>query len=298
MRESDLTRANQQACPPAGARRGHHGGVGIVSLVLAACTSPAGSKRRARPGRSGGAAARPPPPAGPKVTITPGTGARTPSRPWHHGHRRRRQDQRRDRQGRRQQGRAAPRTDAKTRGTPSGRCTPDTRYKVTAAATDSAGHKNHADQLVPHARPGRDLLATQIFEGSTRPTASACRSCSCSARRSRTRPRSRRRCRSSTSKPVVGAWYWDGDQTLNFRPRDYWPPHTKVSFTGTWTAGDRPRRVRDRQADPGLQIGRSLIVVASTAAHQKRFYWKGKLSATWPDSAPACRVTTPPTAPT
>src|SRR6185437_15378254 len=35
-----------------------------------------------------------------------------------------------------------------------------------------------------------------------------------------------------TSRPVTGAWYWDGNQTLDFRPRDYWPAHTTVSFTG------------------------------------------------------------------
>src|SRR5262249_48938893 len=35
-----------------------------------------------------------------------------------------------------------------------------------------------------------------------------------------------------TSKPVIGAWYWDNSQTLSFRPRDYWPAHTRVSFIG------------------------------------------------------------------
>jgi len=35
-----------------------------------------------------------------------------------------------------------------------------------------------------------------------------------------------------TSKPVVGAWYWDGNQKLFFRPRDYWPPNTTVRFVG------------------------------------------------------------------
>ena len=28
------------------------------------------------------------------------------------------------------------------------------------------------------------------------------------------------------------AWYWDGDQTVEFRPRSYWRPHTVVHFTG------------------------------------------------------------------
>ena len=36
----------------------------------------------------------------------------------------------------------------------------------------------------------------------------------------------------TTSKPVIGAWYWDGGQQLYFRPRDYWQADTTVSFTG------------------------------------------------------------------
>ena len=36
-----------------------------------------------------------------------------------------------------------------------------------------------------------------------------------------------------TSKPVVGAWYWDNSQTLSFRPRDYWPAHTNVASSAT-----------------------------------------------------------------
>ena len=40
-----------------------------------------------------------------------------------------------------------------------------------------------------------------------------------------------------TSKPVVGAWWWDSQcglapECLYFRPRHYWKPHTRVSFTG------------------------------------------------------------------
>ena len=37
----------------------------------------------------------------------------------------------------------------------------------------------------------------------------------------------------TTSKPVVGAWYWDGSQTLDFRPRDYWPPAPRSASPGT-----------------------------------------------------------------
>jgi lipoprotein-anchoring transpeptidase ErfK/SrfK len=88
-----------------------------------------------------------------------------------------------------------------------------------------------------------------------------------------------------TSKPVVGAWYWDGNQTLDFRPRDYWPADTTVSFTG---------HLNGVEAAPGVygfhtltqtfDIGDSLIVVASTATHYMRLYKNGKLYARWPIS--------------
>jgi len=40
-----------------------------------------------------------------------------------------------------------------------------------------------------------------------------------------------------TSKPVIGSWYWDepcnmAPSCAYFRPRDYWPSGTTVSFTG------------------------------------------------------------------
>jgi lipoprotein-anchoring transpeptidase ErfK/SrfK len=88
-----------------------------------------------------------------------------------------------------------------------------------------------------------------------------------------------------TSKPVVGAWYWDGSQTLDFRPRGYWPANTTVSFTG---------HLNGVQAAPGLygahtltqsfNIGASTIVVASTATHFMRVYRNGKLFSRWPIS--------------
>jgi lipoprotein-anchoring transpeptidase ErfK/SrfK len=88
-----------------------------------------------------------------------------------------------------------------------------------------------------------------------------------------------------TSKPVVGAWYWDSDTTLDFRPRDYWPAHTVVSFTG---------HLDGVQAAPGVYgihtltqsfiIGSSLIVLASTVTHHMRLYRDGKLLRRWPIS--------------
>ena len=33
-----------------------------------------------------------------------------------------------------------------------------------------------------------------------------------------------------SSKPVTGAWYWENSTSMWFRPRHYWPAHTRVSF--------------------------------------------------------------------
>ena len=89
----------------------------------------------------------------------------------------------------------------------------------------------------------------------------------------------------TTSKPVVGAWYWNGDQQVDFRPQAYWPAGTKVSFVG---------HLDGVEAAPGLYgfhtltqsflIGPSLIVVASTATHYMDVYSNGKPLYHWPIS--------------
>jgi lipoprotein-anchoring transpeptidase ErfK/SrfK len=98
----------------------------------------------------------------------------------------------------------------------------------------------------------------------------------------------------TTSKRVVGAWYWDGNSTLDFRPRDFWPAHTTVSFTG---------RFDGVQAAPGLYgyhtltqtfvIGQSVIAVASTQTHRTRIYVNGRLKYNWPISTGRGTLPTP-----
>jgi lipoprotein-anchoring transpeptidase ErfK/SrfK len=88
-----------------------------------------------------------------------------------------------------------------------------------------------------------------------------------------------------TSKPVVGAWYWDTSESLAFRPRSYWPADTTVSFTG---------HLDGIKAGSGLYgyhtltqtftIGQSVIAVASTTSHHTQIYVDGKLKYTWPVS--------------
>jgi lipoprotein-anchoring transpeptidase ErfK/SrfK len=88
-----------------------------------------------------------------------------------------------------------------------------------------------------------------------------------------------------TSNRVVGAWYWDGDKTLYFRPRDYWPPHTTVRFIGHLDGVDGGHgRYGVHTLTQHFEIGRSLIAVASTRAHHVQIYRDGKLFGNWPIS--------------
>ena len=93
-----------------------------------------------------------------------------------------------------------------------------------------------------------------------------------------------------TSKPVVGAWYWDSHcrlapVCLYFRPRRYWPAHTHVSFTGHLNGVKAARGVYgDHTLTQTFTIGSPLTVVASAARHYMNVYRDGKLFAHWPIS--------------
>ena len=95
----------------------------------------------------------------------------------------------------------------------------------------------------------------------------------------------------TTSTPVVGSWYWDdpcnmAPTCVYFRPRDYWPSGTTVSFTG---------HLNGVQGAPGVYgahtltqafgIGASVIAVGNTRSHRTQIYYNGKLRYNWPISS-------------
>ena len=98
----------------------------------------------------------------------------------------------------------------------------------------------------------------------------------------------------TTSKPVIGAWYWDGDTKLYFRPRDYWPADTTVSFAGHFNGVEGSKGVwGTHNLTQTFTIGRSLIAVASTTTHRTQIYLNGKLAYNWPASLGRPSLPTP-----
>jgi lipoprotein-anchoring transpeptidase ErfK/SrfK len=86
----------------------------------------------------------------------------------------------------------------------------------------------------------------------------------------------------TTSRHVVGAWYWDGNETVEFRPRAYWPAGTRVRVTARFAGVQAARGVYGtRDLHQAFLIGPSLIVRASARTHYMNVYYKGKLFGHW-----------------
>ncbi|WP_248959429.1 L,D-transpeptidase [Sphaerisporangium perillae] len=89
-----------------------------------------------------------------------------------------------------------------------------------------------------------------------------------------------------TSKPVEGAWHWFDDKSVSFRPKQWWPAHTKVKLIaqlagvrggpGTYGAQDYVRE---------FEIGRAQISHADTVTHQMTVKRDGQVIRTIPLSA-------------
>jgi lipoprotein-anchoring transpeptidase ErfK/SrfK len=87
------------------------------------------------------------------------------------------------------------------------------------------------------------------------------------------------------SQPVIGAWYWMSDRAVWFRPRKFWPAHTRVTLVAH-LAGVRgaPGRYGTTNLVEHLRIGDSLIAIASASRHIMKVWWKGHFEGNWPIS--------------
>lgn len=94
----------------------------------------------------------------------------------------------------------------------------------------------------------------------------------------------------STSTPVVGAWYWDDScgtapTCAYFRPRDYWPAGTTVSFTGHLDGVEvAPGVYGHHTLTQTFKIGESVIAVGSPKTHRTQVYVGGQKRYDWPIS--------------
>lgn len=161
----------------------------------------------------------------------------------------------------------------------------DTAYTVQATAVDADGKRVTATSSFRTLAP-KETFRTTIFEGLNKTYGVGMPIILSFSRPIENKRAVERSFEVWASRPVVGAWYWDGNQTLYFRPRSYWPAHTMVRFAG---------HLNGVQGAPGVYgahtltqsflIGRSLIAVASTTAHRVLVYLDRRRFGDWPISS-------------
>jgi len=166
-------------------------------------------------------------------------------------------------------------------------------YTVTATGTDRAGRAVTATSSFTTLTPS-NVFRTEIYEG-----AGATYGVGMPIMLSFDHPITNkaaveRALTLTTSNPVVGAWYWDGDEQLDFRPRDYWPANTTVSFSSHLDGVEgAPGVYGTHDLTQTFNIGQSLIAVANTSTHQTQIYVGGKLTYDWPISTGRATMPTP-----
>ena len=158
------------------------------------------------------------------------------------------------------------------------------RLTVTATAADTTGHSATQTSTFRTLTPAQ-TFTTMIFEGYQQTYGVGMPIMLTFSRPIVNRAAVERSLSITSSKPVVGAWYWDSSQTLVFRTRDYWPAHTSVSFVGHLNGVQgAPGVYGSHTLTQSFNIGQSLIVVASTKTHHMKLYRNGTLLRTWPIS--------------
>jgi lipoprotein-anchoring transpeptidase ErfK/SrfK len=166
-------------------------------------------------------------------------------------------------------------------------------YTVTASGTDNQGHPVTATSTFTTLTPAT-AFHTQIYEGQGATYGVGMPIMLTFDHPITNKAAVERSLQITTSKPVVGAWYWDGSEALYFRPRDYWPAYTTVSFTGHLNGVEgAPGVYGVHDLTQTFSIGQSVIAVASTSAHHTLIYVNGQVQYDWPISTGRSTMPTP-----
>jgi lipoprotein-anchoring transpeptidase ErfK/SrfK len=169
----------------------------------------------------------------------------------------------------------------------------DTTYTVTATGKDATGHPISTTSQIRTMNPSSSF-STMIFEGSGQTYGVGMPIMLTFSHPITDKAAVERSLELVTSKPVVGAWYWDGSQQVYFRPRDYWPANTTVEFIGHLNGVEgAPGVYGTHTLSQTFSIGQSVIAVASTTSHETRIYIGGKLTYSWPISTGRATLPTP-----
>jgi lipoprotein-anchoring transpeptidase ErfK/SrfK len=166
-------------------------------------------------------------------------------------------------------------------------------YTVTATGTDATGRPVTATSSFRTMVPGQ-TFTTEVYEGSGATYGVGMPIMLTFDHPITDKAAVERALQVTTSTPVVGAWYWNGSEEVDFRPRDYWPQGTTVTVSAHLDGVDGgDGRYGMHTLTQTFSIGQSVIAVASTATHQTQVYIADRLAYTWPISTGRETMPTP-----
>jgi lipoprotein-anchoring transpeptidase ErfK/SrfK len=166
-------------------------------------------------------------------------------------------------------------------------------YTVTATGTNGSGQKITTTGTFRTLSPSQ-TFQTEIFEGYGQTYGVGMPIMLTFSRPITDKAAVERSLELTTSKPVIGAWYWDGDEQVDFRPRDYWPGDTTVSLDGHLDGVEgAPGVYATADLTQTFDIGSSVIAVASATTHHTEIYINGVPTYDWPISTGRPSLPTP-----
>ncbi len=166
-------------------------------------------------------------------------------------------------------------------------------YTVTATGTDGSGQPVTTTSTFRTLTPTQ-TFSTEIYEGSDQTYGVGMPIMLVFSQPITNRAAVERSLQLTTSKPVIGSWYWDDSEHLDFRPRDYWPADTTVTFDGRLNGMEGAKGVYGTaDLTQTFYIGKSIIAVASTTTHKTQIYIDGTLTYDWPISTGRPSLPTP-----
>jgi lipoprotein-anchoring transpeptidase ErfK/SrfK len=147
---------------------------------------------------------------------------------------------------------------------------PGRTYRLTATATGAGGRVSTAQSAFRTRRVAHTIGATIIAPGEGATVGVGMPIMVRFAAPVQNRAAVERSLEVRTSTPVVGAWHWFSGTDVVYRPRTYWPAHTRVRLLAHLT-GLRLTRTAYGAQDValGFGIGDSHITVASARNHHQ-----------------------------
>ena len=162
----------------------------------------------------------------------------------------------------------------------------DTKYTVSVIALDMRGNETRTTETFRTFYPENELVAsTNIEPGATYGVGMPIIMTFNSPVTNKAEIEEKLVVETNADKPVVGAWNWEGDSQVTYRPKKYWPAKTKVKikadFKGVNAGGDFYPLDNKRET---FKIGDEIIMVQDSAAKVMTVRKNGKLLRKMPSS--------------